>query len=162
VTKLTVPFHTDASMSAYGSMVSHGDHDAGDHGYYECRGYGQGSHREIAHITIFELNMVRLALREFVEHCVLRENEVVKLYTDKMVMMYMVNQWVSKSPAVMAEVRRLHRFCGRHGLTLNLHHLHSALNLFADRLSRRRRVVDISRRWAASRIIGVSGTWSTP
>jgi hypothetical protein len=85
---------------------------------------------------------MRLALKEFLEYCVLRENEVVKLYTDSMVFMYVGNQWVSKSPAIMAELRRPHQFCKRHGLMLDLHHLPSALDLFADRLSRRRRVVD--------------------
>jgi hypothetical protein len=55
---------------------------------------------------------------------------------------YVVSQWVSKSPAVMAELHRLHCFCGRYGLTSNLHDLPSALKLFADRLSKRRRFVD--------------------
>jgi hypothetical protein len=67
---------------------------------------------------------------------------VVKLCTDNMVVIYVVKHWVSKSPAVMAELGRLHRFCGRQGLTLDLHHLPSALKLFPDRLSRRRWVVD--------------------
>jgi hypothetical protein len=91
---------------------------------------------------VLELMMVRLALKAFLGYFVLRENEVVKLYTDNMVVMYVLNQWVSKSPAIMAELRRLHQFCKRHGLMLDLHHHPSALNLFADRLSRRRRVGD--------------------
>jgi hypothetical protein len=65
--------HTDASMSASGATLAHGDHDAGARGYYECRGYWQGSHSVIVHITILELTTVRLALWEFVEHCLARE-----------------------------------------------------------------------------------------
>lgn len=58
MTKPTVTIHTDASMSAYGATLAHGDHDAGTRGYYECRGYWQGSHKEIAHITMLELTTV--------------------------------------------------------------------------------------------------------
>jgi hypothetical protein len=91
---------------------------------------------------VLELTTVRLPLKEFLEYCVLLENEVVKLYIDNMMVMYVVNQCVSKSPATMAGLQMLHQFCKRHGLMLDLHHLPSALNLFADRLSTRRRVVD--------------------
>jgi hypothetical protein len=140
--KLTATVHTDVSMSAYGATLSLGEHEAGTRGYYECRGYWEGSHKELGHIAVLELTTVRLALKEFLEYCVMRENKVVKLYTDNMVGMHVVNQWVSKSPAIKAELRRLHQFFKRHGLMLDLHHLPSALNLFADRLSRRRRVVD--------------------
>jgi hypothetical protein len=41
----------------------------------------------------------------------------------------------------MAELRRLHRLCRHHGLILDIHHLPSVLNLYADRLSWRRGVV---------------------
>jgi hypothetical protein len=59
-----------------------------------------------------------------------------------MVTMFVVNTWVSKSPINLADLRRLLQFCKCHGLELELHHLPSALNLYVDRLSRRRRVVD--------------------
>jgi hypothetical protein len=141
-------------MSAYGATLSRGEHEAGTRGFHECRGYWEGSHRELAHITLLELTTVGLALKEILEYCVLRENEVVKLYPDNMVVMYVVNQWVSKSPAIMAELRRLHQLCKCHGLVLDLHHLPSALNLFANRLSRRRRVADY-----LPSLTGVPGHW---
>jgi hypothetical protein len=122
--------------------------------FYECRGYWEVSYRLLAHITLLELTTVRLALKEFLKYCALRENEVVKLYTDNMVVMYVVNQWVSKSPAIMAELRRLHQLCKCHGLVLDLHHLPPALNHFADRLSRRRRVAD-----CLPSLTGVPGHW---
>jgi hypothetical protein len=90
-----------------------------------------------ANITLLELARVRLCLKDFLQHWVLRRNAVIKLYTDNLVTMFVVNKWVSKSPVIMAELRRLHQFCKRHGLELELHHLPSALNLYADRLSRR-------------------------
>jgi hypothetical protein len=95
-----------------------------------------------ADITLLELATVRLCLKDFLQHCVLRRNAVIKLYTDNMVTTFVVNKWVSKSPVIMAELRRLHQLFKRHGLKLELHHLPSALNLYADRLPTRRRVVD--------------------
>jgi hypothetical protein len=138
----TCTVYTDASMTAYGATLSRGAHSAGTRGWYETRGFWEGTHREVAHIAMLELTTVRLALRAFLDHCVLRESEIIRLYTDNQVVMRTVRAWVSKSPALMAELRRLHRLCRRHGLILDIHHLPPALNLYADRLSRRRRVVD--------------------
>jgi hypothetical protein len=100
----------------------------------------------MAHITILELKTVRLALREGSRALRLARERGDKLgggaLQEKNMGMYVVNQWLSKSPAVMAELRKLHRLCGHHGLTLDLHHLPSALNLCAESLSRRRRFVE--------------------
>lgn len=114
----------------------------GSRGYYETQGFWGLEHQEMAHITILELMTVRLALEEFVLHCHLRHGEVVKLFTDNMVVMYVIRAMVSKSPLLMAELRRLHELLLRTGLNLEMHHLPSALNLYADRLSRRRRYRD--------------------
>jgi hypothetical protein len=86
--KPTATVHTDASMSAYGATLSRGEHQSGTRGIYECRGYWEGSHKELAHITVPEFMTVKLALKEFLEYCVLRESEVVKLYTGNMVVMW--------------------------------------------------------------------------
>lgn len=75
-------------------------------------------------------------------HCQLEHGEVVKLCTDNMVAMYVVQTMVSKSPLLMAELRRLHFLLKRTGLRLEMHHVPSALNLLAYRLSRRRRYLD--------------------
>jgi hypothetical protein len=88
----TAKVHTDASMSAYGATLSQGEHEAGKRVFYECRGYCEGSHKELTHVTVLELTTVRLPLKDFLEYCVLLENEVVKLYIDNMVVMYVVNQ----------------------------------------------------------------------
>jgi hypothetical protein len=57
---------------------------------------------------------------DFLQHCVLRRDAMIQLYTDNMVTMFVVNKWVSKSPVIMAELRRLHQLCKRHGLELEL------------------------------------------
>jgi hypothetical protein len=61
----TSTVHADASMTAYGTTLSLGSHLTGTRGWYETHGFWEGSHREVAHITMIELTTVRLALREF-------------------------------------------------------------------------------------------------
>jgi hypothetical protein len=140
--KPTVTIHTDASKTAYAATFTLGEQEAGARGLYECWGYWEGSHLGKAHITLLDLATVRLCPNDVLHHCVLRRDAVIKLYTENIVTMFVVNKWASKSPLIMAELRRLYQFCQRHGLELELHHLPSALNLYADRLSRRRRVAD--------------------
>jgi hypothetical protein len=98
VSKPTVTIHTDASMTAYGATLAPGEQEAGARGFYECRGYWEGSHLNKANITLLELATVRLCLKDFLQHCVLRRDAVIKLYTDNMVTIFVVNKWVSKSP----------------------------------------------------------------
>jgi hypothetical protein len=86
---------------------------------------------------------VRLTLQEFAEHCLLRQGEVIRLFTDNMVVTYTVQAMVSRSPLLMAELRRLRAFLDRCGISLQMHHLPSALSLYADRLSRRRKALDL-------------------
>lgn len=49
---------------------------------------------------------------------------------------------VSKSPLIMKELRKLHQFIAMEGKELQMRHLPSALNLYADCLSRRRIIFD--------------------
>jgi hypothetical protein len=102
LSKPTVTIHRDASMTAYGATLALGEQEAGSKGFYECRGYWEGSHLNKAHITLLELATVRLCLKDFLQRCVLRRDAVINLYTDNMVTMFVVNKWVSKSPVIMA------------------------------------------------------------
>jgi hypothetical protein len=102
--------------------------------------------KQVAHITLLELSTVRLALQEFVHMCRVNElleslqrREVIRIYKDNQVIMHVINSMVSRSSTLMAELRRLHNLLQEHNLTLKMRYLPSALNLFADRLSRRRR-----------------------
>jgi hypothetical protein len=103
--------HIDASLTANGETLAYGEHDAGSKGQYEVQGYWDGRHREKTHITILELATVRLSLRRFLQHCVLRREHIVRVYTDNMTVMHTGNKWVSRSPTVMAELRRLYQLC---------------------------------------------------
>lgn len=67
---------------------------------------------------------------------------IVRLFTDNMVVMQTVTAMVSRSPQLMAELRRLHAFRRRKGIVLQRHHLPLAMNLYADGLSRGRHLHD--------------------
>jgi hypothetical protein len=101
-----VTVHTDASVTAYGETLLHGKLESGTHGWYECEGFCEGSHRNLAQVTMLEPTTVRRAMKEFLQHCVVQERNVVRIYTDNMVVMYTVNAWISKSPKIMADLRR--------------------------------------------------------
>jgi hypothetical protein len=139
----TATVHIDASMGTYGATLRSGAHGAGTRGHYEVQDFWSGEHRELAHVTIYELMTVRLTLQEFVEHCLLRQGEFIRLFTDNMVVMHMVQAMVSRSPLLMSELRRLRAFLDRCGISLQTHHLPSALNLYADRLSRRLKALEL-------------------
>jgi hypothetical protein len=67
---------------------------------------------------------------------------VIRLFTDNQVTMDVVNSMVSRSSTLMAEPRRLHYLLQEHNLSLEMRYPTLALNLFADRLYRRRRAFD--------------------
>lgn len=133
--------HTDTSMEAYGTTLRSGTHDAGSRGHYEVQGFWSGEHRALAHMTISELLKVSLTLEEFAEHCLIHGGEVIHSFRVNTIVMYAVQATVSQFPLLMAELRRLHASLGRFGASLQMHHLPSALNLYASRPSRRRRAL---------------------
>jgi hypothetical protein len=101
--------HTDSSISSWGATLSHGDWSAGTPGVFECRGCWDRGLRESAHITLLELATVRMSLEEFGSFVGLRRGDVIRLSTDNQVTMYIIDKMVSRSPALMAELRRLRR-----------------------------------------------------
>jgi hypothetical protein len=64
---------------------------------------------------------------------------MVRLWTDNQVKMYVFENMVSRSPALMSEIRRLRNTLKTLGVELELKYLPSALSLYADRLSRHRK-----------------------
>lgn len=76
-----------------------------------------------------------------------------------MVVMQQVAAMVSRSPPLMAELRRIPAFLRRKGIVLQIYQLPSALKLYADRLSRRRRLQDYL---ALPRIGGASSRFAWP
>jgi hypothetical protein len=130
----TAAVHTDASLAAYGATLARGALDAGTRGFYAVQGYWDGQHRKRTHITLLELATLRLTLQNFLQHCVLRPQEIFRVYTDNTVVMNTVNAWVSRSPTVMAKLRRLYQLCNLIGLQLEMRFLPSALNINSHRL----------------------------
>jgi hypothetical protein len=71
-----------------------------------------------------------------------QKGDVIKLYTVYKMCYYVIPMWMSRSPAVMLELRMLHRYLLERGIQIEKKHLPSALNLYAVRLSRHRRSYD--------------------
>lgn len=82
---------------------------------------------------------VRLTEQELVIHCLIKESDIIKMYKDNMVVFYSVLAMVSRSPLLMMELRKLYNVLKSRGIELQMHHLPSALNLYANHLSRKRR-----------------------
>lgn len=138
----TTTIHTNASLQAYGATIAQVVAEAGAPGHYEISGFWQNSNKQIAHITLMELSTFRLALRKLIEMCALRRSPIIHVYTDNQVVMYAMNDMVSKYPALKTDLRRLHDLLKRSSIELKARFLPSALNLFADGLSRRMRSLD--------------------
>lgn len=122
---------TDASGSGWGATWD---------GLVPARGYHAAPRKEL-HINLLELGAVRLGLLSFV-HFLREPGTIIRLRTDSRVAMEVVNSGTSRSPALMRELRRLHTVCTALGVTLRAEYLPSALNLWADRLSRTRDSTD--------------------
>jgi hypothetical protein len=138
----TTTIHTDSSLSIFGATLGQGPLEAGREGFSEMSAFWDKGCKQVAHITLLELSTVHLAHQEFVHMCSLQRGEVIRIYTDNQVTMHVINSTVSRSSTLMAELRRLHNLLQEHTLTLEMRYLPSALNLFADRLSRRHRAFD--------------------
>jgi hypothetical protein len=85
---------------------------------------------------------VRMLLEEFGSFIGLRRGEVICLWTENQVTTYVIDKMVSRSPALKGALRRLKRTLKGLGFQLDAKYLPSALNLYADRLSRHRRIWD--------------------
>jgi len=115
---------TDASGLGWGAVL-------GD--MIEARGY-HGRLRSGLHINVLELGAVTLALRSF-RHLIPR-GTVLRLRTDSMVAMGVIHAQSSRSLVLMNEYRALHELCREMDAQLRAEHVSSALNEWADRLSR--------------------------
>lgn len=129
--------HTDASNTGWGATWNQ---------LVPARGYHTAARKHM-HINLLELGAVRLGLLSFVDF-LKRPETVLRLVTDSQVVMHVVNSGSSRSKAVMAELRRLREVCEAHGVTIRAEYLPSALNLWADALSRSNDSTDWSLRQA--------------
>jgi len=127
----TITMETDASTVGWGAVFN---------GVVPARGF-HGPHRRTLHINPLELGAVRLGLQSFRALMADRET-IIRLKMDSTVAIGVINNGTSSSPTMMAELRRLHALTEAMGVVLRPEHLPSALNLWADRLSRERDSTD--------------------
>jgi hypothetical protein len=91
--------------------------------------------QEVSSINELDLLAAIHGLRKFVQFA--RSRELV-LVSDSRVTVHIVRNWTSRSPRLLGHLRTLRALCETHGVTLSTRHLPSALNVWADHLSRRR------------------------
>lgn len=115
---------TDASGVGWGAVLDNGA---------EARGY-HGVDRNGLHINCLELGAVTRGLH-FFQHPI-PAGTTLRLRTDSMVAQGVMRAGSSRSPVLMAEMRDLHELCQEMGVVLQVEHVSSALNAWADRLSR--------------------------
>eukprot|EP00170_Pyropia_yezoensis_P004852 contig_19736_g4866 len=111
------------------------------------------------HINLKEVAAVRLCLQSFGRDLI-RPGGLLRVRVDNRVAMHVINGFTSRSPALMAELRRLHVVVASLGVSLKASWLPSVANVWADTLSRMRdrayyRVCDTVSRWL-DRLWGVA------
>eukprot|EP00873_Tetraselmis_striata_P018362 jgi/Tetstr1/438626/TSEL_027177.t1 len=119
----TAYLHTDSSGYGWGGVLN---------GRLEARGFWSSAD-ERQHITWKELKAVRLAVESFLPHLAGRN---VLLHEDNQAVCHILSGLTSRSPEMMAELRRLRCLLDLHGIHLCARYIRSAANIWADRLSR--------------------------
>lgn len=120
----TMLLETDASGIGWGAVLNASAEARGCHGI----------DRNGLHINCLELGAVSLALRSF-RHLI-PPGTIIRLRTDSMVALGVMRAGSSRSPVLMDEMRDLYKTCTAMGVELRIEHVSSALNEWADRLSR--------------------------
>jgi hypothetical protein len=121
----TASLFTDASMRGWGA-VWNGEVPAC--GFFDAEQEGSS-------INELELLAALHGVRKFARFA---RGQQLQLVSDSMVTVHIVRNWTSRSPRLLAHLRTLRALCEARGITLSTRHLPSVLNLWADRLSRRR------------------------
>lgn len=120
----TMQMDTDASGVGWGAVLS---------AMVETRGY-HGTLRSGLDINVLELGAVTLAIESFRSY--IPRGTILRLRTDSMVALGVIQAQSSRSLTLMSEYRRLHTLCAELDIELRAEHVSSALNERADRLSR--------------------------
>jgi len=115
---------TDASRLGWGAVLNQAA---------EARGY-HSADRNGLHINCLELGAITLALQSF--RALIPAGTVIRLRTDSMVALGVLEAGSSRSPVLMAQYRALHELCDAMRVELRVEHISSVLNDWADRLSR--------------------------
>eukprot|EP00873_Tetraselmis_striata_P027735 jgi/Tetstr1/447999/TSEL_035301.t1 len=126
--------------------------------HHEARGFWYDDDRN-AHITLKELKAVRLAIESFLP---MLQNRHIRLHEDNQAVVGVLTNLTSRSPRLMAELRKTWYLMDTHGITLSVRYIRSAANIWADRLSREvdcddwqfnpRRFASLTAKWGACTI----------
>lgn len=120
----TMLLDTDASAIGWGSVLSESADARG------CLGVDRNG----LHINCLELGAVTRALHSF-RHLI-PAGSIIRLRTDSMVALGVMRAGSSRSPVLMNEMRDLYETFVAMAVELRIEHVSSALNKWADRLSR--------------------------
>ena len=135
----TMAMHSDASTSiGMGGTLGH-DLRMGEPGVWEAKGLWD-PHLRTKPITFLELRAVTDNLRAFAED--LRTGTHLRVWEDNQAVVHILNTMTTRSPALMKELRALHRVMLKLGISIESRYVPSAVNRFADRLSRLRSLDD--------------------
>lgn len=127
--------HSDAADMGYGGPLGH-EALVGSRGLWEVKGFWTAADRAQS-ITLRELRAVRILLQRHFTVNVSRP-EVHRLFLHKanMAVCYILNAKTSASKLMSAELRRLQAMMRLMGVQIEARSLPSAVNRFADALSR--------------------------
>jgi hypothetical protein len=116
---------TDASDEGWGAILESREH------HLEAQGRW-GPHMAAQHIMVRETAGVRMGLREFLP---LVRGKVVEVIVDNSATFYGTKNWVSRSPELMVQLRKIFNLCDGYDVTVIPRLVKSAANP-ADSLSR--------------------------
>jgi hypothetical protein len=127
--------HSDAADVGYGGTLGF-NQEAGSPGLWAGRGMWEARDRAES-ITLRELRAVRLLLqRHFADYVRREETRKLLLHEDNQAVVYILNAMVSSSTRMMQELRRLQAMMNALKIQIEARWLPSAVNRFADSLSR--------------------------
>jgi hypothetical protein len=127
--------HSDAADVEYGGTLGM-ESEAGSPGLWEGRGLWATEERAEP-ITLRELKAVRLLLqRHFASFVAAAETKRILLHEDNQAVVHILNAMVSASRPMMAELRRLEVMLRILGVKVEARWIPSAVNRYADALSR--------------------------
>jgi hypothetical protein len=121
----TAAMFTDASMRGWGAVWN---------GRVPVSGFFDAAN-EGSSINELELLAAIHGLRAFARFA---RTRTLTLVSDSLVTVHIVRNMTSRAPRLLAHLRTLRALCETLGVTISTRHLPSVLNLWADRLSRRR------------------------
>eukprot|EP00873_Tetraselmis_striata_P043415 jgi/Tetstr1/463679/TSEL_008540.t1 len=108
--------HVDSSPCGWAAVLNE---------HHEARGFWYDDDRT-AHITLKELKAARLAVESFLP---MLRNRHIRLHEDNQAVVGVLTHLTSRSPRLMAELRKTWYLMDTHGITLSVRYIRSAANI---------------------------------